>query len=484
MRAPERLGPYVYRQSDTCFPLGGDSLALAAFASVRRGDRVCDLGCGAGALLLLLAARVSPLVLSGVEYCPEDASLARRNLSENGLEGAICTGDLRAVCKTLPAGGFSLAISNPPYFKAGSGGCGGPARMEGDCALEDWCAAAGAFVRSLCRPPLRRAGAQAAPAAPARAGLPALRRPAGGGAAGPAGAGDSARTTVKPEVIYMAGTLYLVPTPIGNLGDISRRIADTLGEVDFIAAEDTRVTLKLLNHLGLKKPMLSYYRHNTGAGGEAVLGRLLAGESCALVTDAGTPAVSDPGEELVALCAQSGVDVVAIPGPCALVTALAVSGLPTGRFTFEGFLAMNKKNRRTHLEELKGERRTMIFYEAPHKLAATLADLAEVFGPDRPVSLCRELSKLHEEIVRTTLGEAARQYAGGGARGEFVLVVRGAPPRQEAEATLEDGLALVRRLREEEGLSLRDAVRQAARETGLAKNELYDRAVGKTGGCE
>lgn len=275
----------------------------------------------------------------------------------------------------------------------------------------------------------------------------------------------------------MAGTLYLVPTPIGNLGDISRRIADTLGEVDFIAAEDTRVTLKLLNHLGLKKPMLSYYRHNTGAGGEAVLGRLLAGESCALVTDAGTPAVSDPGEELVALCAQRGVDVVAIPGPCALVTALAVSGLPTGRFTFEGFLAMNKKNRRTHLEELKGERRTMIFYEAPHKLAATLADLAEVFGPDRPVSLCRELSKLHEEIVRTTLGEAARQYAGGGARGEFVLVVRGAPPRQEAEATLEDGLALVRRLREEEGLSLRDGVKRAARELGLSRNQLYDLAV-------
>lgn len=275
----------------------------------------------------------------------------------------------------------------------------------------------------------------------------------------------------------MAGTLYLVPTPIGNLGDISRRIADTLGEVDFIAAEDTRVTLKLLNHLGLKKPMLSYYRHNTGAGGEAVLGRLLAGESCALVTDAGTPAVSDPGEELVALCAQSGVDVVAIPGPCALVTALAVSGLPTGRFTFEGFLAMNKKNRRTHLEELKGERRTMIFYEAPHKLAATLVDLAEVFGPDRPVSLCREMSKLHEEIVRTTLGEAARQYAGGGARGEFVLVVRGAPPRQEAEATLEDGLALVRRLREEEGLSLRDGVKRAARELGLSRNQLYDLAV-------
>ena len=275
----------------------------------------------------------------------------------------------------------------------------------------------------------------------------------------------------------MAGTLYLVPTPIGNLGDISPRMAQTLEQADFIAAEDTRVTLKLLNHLGLKKPMVSYHRHSGESGQQAVLDRILAGESCALVTDAGTPAISDPGEELVARCAQEGVTVTAIPGPCALVTALAASGQPTGRFTFEGFLAMNKKNRRAHLESLRGEERTMIFYEAPHKLAATLADLAEVFGPDRPVSLCRELSKLHEEIVRTTLGEAARQYAGGGARGEFVLVVRGAPPRQEAEATLEDGLALVRRLREEEGLSLRDGVKRAARELGLSRNQLYDLAV-------
>ena len=274
----------------------------------------------------------------------------------------------------------------------------------------------------------------------------------------------------------MAGTLYLVPTPIGNLGDISRRIADTLGEVDFIAAEDTRVTLKLLNHLGLKKPMLSYYRHNTGAGGEAVLSRLLAGESCALVTDAGTPAVSDPGEELVALCAQSGVDVVAIPGPCALVTALAVSGLSTGRFTFEGFLAMNKKNRRRHLESLRGEERTMIFYEAPHKLAATLADLAEAFGRERPVSLCRELTKLHEEIRRTTLGEAADYYAQNPPKGEFVLVVRGAEPPEEPEVSTEDGLERVGLLREE-GLSLRDAVKRAAKELGLSRNELYSLAL-------
>ena len=274
----------------------------------------------------------------------------------------------------------------------------------------------------------------------------------------------------------MAGTLYLVPTPIGNLGDISQRMADTLGAVDFIAAEDTRVTLKLLNHLGLRKPMISYYRHNTEAGGQAVLGRLLAGESCALVTDAGTPAVSDPGEDLVRLCAQSGVEVVAVPGPCALVTALSVSGLPTGRFTFEGFLAMNKKNRRAHLEELRQERRTMIFYEAPHKLTATLADLAEAFGPDRRISLCRELTKLHEEVRRTTLGEAAAWYGENPPRGEFVLVVEGAAEQAKAQPTLEEGLERVAQLRDQ-GLSLKDAARQAAKETGLPKNELYGRAM-------
>ena len=275
----------------------------------------------------------------------------------------------------------------------------------------------------------------------------------------------------------MAGTLYLVPTPIGNLGDISRRMADTLSQADFIAAEDTRVTLKLLNHLGIKKPMVTYHRHNCQDMGQVVADRLLAGESCALVTDAGTPAVSDPGEELVALCARLDIPVVAIPGPCALVSALAASGQPTGRFTFEGFLAMNKKNRRAHLESLRGEERTMIFYEAPHKLAATLRDLAEVFGPDRPVSLCRELTKLHEEVVRTTLGAAADRYREESPRGEFVLVVRGAQPREEQEATLEDGLALVDRLREQEGLSLRDAVKRAAKELDLPRNQLYSLAV-------
>ena len=277
----------------------------------------------------------------------------------------------------------------------------------------------------------------------------------------------------------MSGTLYLVPTPIGNLGDISQRMADTLSGADFIAAEDTRVTVKLLNHLGIKKPMVPYHRHNCQDMGGVVADRLLAGENCALVTDAGTPAISDPGEELVARCAQLSIPVVAIPGPCALVTALAVSGQPTGRFTFEGFLAMNKKNRRAHLDSLRSEERTMVFYEAPHKLSATLQDLAETFGSDRPVSLCRELSKLHEEVRRTTLGEAADYYRDNSPKGEFVLVVRGCEPREEREATLEDGLQLVEKLRAEEGLSLRDGVKRAAKELGLAKNQLYDLALGR-----
>ena len=276
----------------------------------------------------------------------------------------------------------------------------------------------------------------------------------------------------------MAGTLYLVPTPIGNLGDISRRIADTLGAVDFIAAEDTRISIKLLNHLGIKKPMVSYYRHTSETAGDAVLGRLLAGESCALVTDAGTPAISDPGEELVALCAEEGVPVISIPGPCAMVCALACSGLPTGRFTFEGFLPMNKKNRRAHLESLRGEQRTMIFYEAPHKLAATLRDLRETFGPERRVSLCRELTKLHEEVRRCTLGEAESHYAENPPKGEFVLVVEGGCPPEEDGMTLEEAVELAAAYRAE-GLSLKDAVRRAAEETGFSKNTLYDLSLGR-----
>ena len=274
----------------------------------------------------------------------------------------------------------------------------------------------------------------------------------------------------------MAGKLYLVPTPIGNLGDISRRAAETLEAADFIAAEDTRVTVKLLNHLDLKKPMVTYHRHNCGAAGPAILRRLEAGESCALVTDAGTPAISDPGEDLVALCAAAGVAVEAVPGPCALTVALSVSGLSTARFTFEGFLPLNKKNRRAQLDSLAAEERTMIFYEAPHKLRATLDDLAAVFGPERPMAVCRELTKLHEEVLRLTIGEAAARYGSQEPRGEFVLVVAGRPPQAAEAGDGDAALARVAELRRE-GLSLKTAAAQAAEEFGLKKRSLYNAAL-------
>ena len=273
----------------------------------------------------------------------------------------------------------------------------------------------------------------------------------------------------------MAGKLYLVPTPIGNLGDISRRAAEILEAVDFIAAEDTRVTVKLLNHLGLKKPMTAYHRHNCGTAGPAVLERIQAGEDCALVTDAGTPAISDPGEDLVALCAGAGVAVESIPGPCALTVALSVSGLPTARFTFEGFLPLNKKNRRARLDALGGEERTMVFYEAPHKLRATLEDLADAFGPDRPLAVCRELTKLHEEVLRLTIGEAAARYAAQEPRGEFVLVIAGLPAQAPA-ADREGALARALELRRE-GLPLKLAAARAAEEFGGKKRAIYDQVL-------
>lgn len=271
--------------------------------------------------------------------------------------------------------------------------------------------------------------------------------------------------------------LYLVATPIGNLGDLSPRAREVLSTVDFIAAEDTRVTQKLLTACGLpRKPMISYYEHNRRARGEEVLAKLLAGESCALVTDAGTPAVSDPGEDLVALCAEHDVPVVPIPGCCAAVCALAASGLPTGRWCFEGFLSVNKKARRAHLDALQNEKRTMIFYEAPHKLCATLRDLAEAFGGTRRISLSRELTKLHEETLRMTLAEAIAYFDQTPPRGEFVLIVEGAPDEPETEQDEQERLAAAAaavRRRTEDGQTQKDAVKAVSAETGVKKNALY-----------
>lgn len=274
----------------------------------------------------------------------------------------------------------------------------------------------------------------------------------------------------------MSGMLYLVPTPIGNLGDISPRAEKTLAQADFIAAEDTRVTLKLLNHLQIKKPLVSYYEHNKTESGPKIVARILEGETCALVSDAGSPAISDPGEDLVRLCAEAGIVVSAIPGPCAAVTALSISALTTGRFCFEGFLSTNKKSRQEHLAGLLHETRTMIFYEAPHKLRQTLKDLSSAFGQDRRISLCRELTKLHEQVLRMTLAEAAAFYEENEPRGEYVLIVSGAEPARSPEPSVEDMVLLVKE-QMERGMSKKDAVRFVSAQTGFPKNVLYDAVI-------
>lgn len=270
--------------------------------------------------------------------------------------------------------------------------------------------------------------------------------------------------------------LYVVGTPIGNLGDFSPRAVEILKQVDFIAAEDTRVTLKLLNHFGIQKPLVSYYEHNLRQRGQEILRRLEAGETAAVVSDAGMPCISDPGEDLVRLCAQAGVEVQVIPGPSAAVSALAVSGLPTSRFTFEGFLSTNRKNRGEHLDSLKQERRTMIFYEAPHKLPTTLEDLKEAFGGDRRIALCRELTKLHEQVLRMDLEQAAAYARETSPRGEYVLVVEGCP-EPEGEAMDEAQALSFARTLLEQGEKPTEAARQAAKASGLSKGLLYKKLV-------
>lgn len=270
----------------------------------------------------------------------------------------------------------------------------------------------------------------------------------------------------------MSGILYVVGTPIGNLGDMSPRAVETLSSVDFIAAEDTRVTLKLLNHFGIKKPMISYFEHNKKERGDAICSRIENGESCAIVTDAGMPCISDPGEELVKQCAERGIRTVVVPGASAVISALAVSGLATGRFTFEGFLSTSKKSRNEHLEQLHNEHRTMIFYEAPHKLSQTLRDLYAAFG-DRKISIVREITKIHEEVIRTTLAKAVELYCDGSLKGEIVLVLEGKPQDSVSEEwTAEQAVELARKFLSE-GNSASESAKQAAKATGFKKNEIY-----------
>ena len=275
-----------------------------------------------------------------------------------------------------------------------------------------------------------------------------------------------------------AGTLYLVATPIGNLADLSERAIKILSEVDFIAAEDTRNSMRLLTHLGISKPMVSYFEHNKRERGEQIAERLTRGESCALITDAGTPAISDPGEDMVALCAQKGIPVSSIPGPVASIVALTLSGLPTGRFTFEGFLSVNKSERRERLAELKSEHRTMLFHEAPHKLRTTLKDLTAAFGAERRIAICRELTKLNEEVLRLTLAQAVDYYEVTEPRGEYVLVVEGATEPVSTHAFWTD-MSVPAHVTHymDSGMSKMDAIKQTAKDRGVPKNEIYQQML-------
>ncbi|MCR4563449.1 MAG: 16S rRNA (cytidine(1402)-2'-O)-methyltransferase [Clostridiales bacterium] len=272
----------------------------------------------------------------------------------------------------------------------------------------------------------------------------------------------------------MSGTLYVVGTPIGNLGDLSPRALDILEKCDFIAAEDTRVTLKLLNHFGIKKALVSYHEHNRFAQGGPIAERILSGENCALVTDAGMPAISDPGEDLVRLCHEKGIRVESVPGPTAFATAVAISGMPSGRFTFEGFLSVNKVSRKEHLESLADEKRTMVFYEAPHKLPRTLADMAECFG-DRKIALIKELTKIHETVERTSLFAARDKYLETPPKGEYVIVIEG-KPEEKKTVSLEEAVEMAKQLREN-GVPVSDAAKTAAKKTGLKKGDIYKELI-------
>ncbi len=269
--------------------------------------------------------------------------------------------------------------------------------------------------------------------------------------------------------------LYVVGTPIGNLGDMSPRAIETLREVDFIAAEDTRVTLKLLNHFGIKKPMVSYYEHNKEYRGQIICDRIKAGESCAIVTDAGMPCVSDPGELLIKQCEEYDIKTVVVPGPSAVISALCVSGLATGRFCFEGFLSVNKKSRSEHLESLKDESRTMIFYEAPHKLPNTLKDLFEAFG-ERKLTIARELTKLHEEIIRTTTKKAYEKYSDQSLKGEIVLILEGKVKSDTSEYTNSDAVKIAKKFIAD-GLKPTDAAKEASKITKIRKNDIYKELI-------
>ena len=474
---------------------GQDALLLARFAGIWRNWRVLDLGTGTGILPLLLYDEGFCGNCVALEISPQAAALASRSAQLNELESmqVVCT-DLRLFSSERK---FDAVLCNPPYFPSGWGKKSAStekcsARHEINCTLADAAEAARRNLKEggrfcLCHRPERLAELfsilRQRRLEPKRLQL-VRHSPQTAPWLVLVDARKYSRTVSHPKNNClqrrsgMPGKLYLVPTPIGNLGDLSPRAAEVLGAVDFIAAEDTRVTAKLLNHLGIRKPMVSYHDHNLRERGEQIIARILAGESCAQCSDAGTPAISDPGEVLVRQAIEAGIRVEPIPGPCAAITALCASGIATGRFCFEGFLSVNKKSRRDHLLEISNEQRTMIFYEAPHKLCNTLRDLYETLG-DRQITIARELTKLHEEIRRTTLSAANAEYAQREPKGEYVLVVEGAQPAPMTEGhTMEQAVLLARQLIDQ-GMRPVEACKSAAAQTGYKKSDIYAQLINK-----
>ena len=274
----------------------------------------------------------------------------------------------------------------------------------------------------------------------------------------------------------MTGKLYLCATPIGNLGDVSARCLEVLSSADLVAAEDTRRTLQLLNHFGITKPLTSYHEHNKREKGEYIISLLKDGKNVALVSDAGTPAISDPGEDMVRLCIENGIEVTSVPGPVAAINALILSGLNTSRFAFEGFLSVNKRHRREHLDSIKNDTRTLIFYEAPHKLKNTIADMQSAFGGERRIALARELTKIHEEILRFTLDEAAAYYEENAPRGEYVIIVEGAAEKREEAENEWENIPVKEHVDKyiAEGMTVKDAIKTAAVDRNVPKREVYN----------
>ena len=433
---------------------GSDALLLARFCPPKRGQKAADLcsGCGIVSLEWHDSGHRGPC--TALELQPEASALLAEAVAAQGPELAHITpvrADLRAYREG--EGSFDLCACNPPYFAAGRGtgrAAGPPSGAQ----------AAGVCEKQSRKRPLAVSGRGAEEPENGledRAGHSHCSRCC------------NVRKTLRRAV--MAGTLYIVATPIGNLEDMPPRVAATFGAADFIAAEDTRVTMKLLNFLGLKKPMVSYYEHALQKG-EGILRRIEAGENCALCSDAGMPCVSDPGEVIVRDALARGIKVVPVPAASACVTALAVSGQDTSRWVFEGFLPVNRKQKKERLAELLGEKRTVIFYEAPHKLRTTLDDLTAAFGEDRSITLCRELTKLHEEIWKTTLGEAVAHYAANEPRGEYVLVMAGAPAAEPTELTLDEAAQRALELTRQ-GFGPSAAAKAAAQGTPYSKSEIY-----------